>query len=74
MFYDDQRQSKVDEQENIDNPKTPAISNENIEEQIIEPTNQEQSNIKKYLGLSKEQAKQLAAEEWVDFRVVKEDW
>lgn len=74
LFYDDQKQSNVDEQENIDNPKTPAISNENVEEQIIEPTNQEKSNIKKYIGLSKEQAKQLAAEEWVDFRVVKEDW
>lgn len=74
LFYDDQKQSKVDEQENIDNPNTPVISNENVEEQIIEPTNQEQSNIKKYLGLSKEQAKQLADKEWVDFRIVKEDW
>ncbi len=80
LFYDDQKQSKVDEQENIENPQTPVLSDEKIndlptvEDLIVDSTNHKQSSINKYLGLTKEQAKQLADKEWVDFRIVKEDW
>jgi hypothetical protein len=69
LFYDDQKQSKADEQENIDNSQNPVVSNEKVndlptvEDLIVDSTKHKQSNLNKYLGLTKEQAKQLAAEE-----------
>ena len=71
LYYDDLKQTNVGEQENRDKPQSPITSDENVnnnylpnvEEQIIESSNQEQTNLNNYFGLTKEQAKQLAEKE-----------